>query len=1014
MPALTQEDFIKDFTSEKVSIRLNEEKNGVEVKFADIPLARRENAAIKAAGFRWSGRQQLWYAKQNENSLGYAVNLRSQILSEMEQNGEKTYSAKEFNAEIEKELELESALNPKRNYENIKTENILEVDGELEKLLKQQEELNKRIAELKQKKAQKISLDKNTFNKENVNSYNYNNLHSSESAEENYEGEKSSGNAAGKSDDNRKQDKQGNSGSPLAEHNNRDESDLGGNSGGGHGGAGHGNDIRQEFQTAEFRGNVSASSNDSSIPDGHIRQSDEGQDSDGNAGLLHSGVQTGRLADGLSELHSGDEPVGHGDGLLKQEAASKAEMREIREKCREILKKPDSEITEDEKKILALYEGGGGLKEQDATSNETLNAFYTPRNIIRAVWNLADHYAPNAKSVLEPTSGIGRFAENRPQNEFTLREADETSARIAKILHPDSNVIQGEFQAQFFDENGIFRLKNYEMPKYDLVIGNPPYGAYTGEWKGKGEGKEHNRYEEYFIEKGLDSLKDENSVLAFVVPSGWIRSGIDGIKHRIAEKGKLVDAYRLPNKAFPTTEVGTDIIVMRKWNRITEEEKKIRIKAETEKISGDTWFNAHPEKVLGETKGIINRFGKPDFEVVLPDGVSLDDEIRKIDGFVANANYENALNKVSSGFEAYASGKISKSELDELSKEHAEAAEVLGKNAEKNQIQSLNLPENTVDLTDVFDGKLKNQAEIAKYIKSISDEVFVTYDNYKIGILPKDSKHIVYTNGTPYRSQKIRMNNYLVNLEKVLKNAKLKGVSDAKDKKDVKEFYYFEVPVKVGDGLYMVQFDCKKNSDVVIAKEQSSNKLTDNNIAEINPKEIFEINQVDCFLYNLKERVVTRNLSQEKKQELNQNRSWSNIAERAEGNGWNDVEVADYNKARNQISEYAKDVFEIDLEKSEIPEEAIDEFVKNHKEISFDKDLNLVIDDSLVKPENFSSREISNICEKKYGFYFEYENHENLADVYSKDGDLVGSYHDGRFGYAGPNLKVQIPDDYAR
>ena len=644
MPALTQEDFINDFTSEKVSIRLNDEKSGVEVKFADIPLARRENAAIKAAGFRWSGRQQLWYAKQNENSLGYAAGLRTRILNEIEQKGEKTYSAKEFNAEIEKELE--SALNPKQSYENVKTENVSEIDGELEKLLRQQEELNRKIDGLKQMKAQKISLDKSSFNKENVNSYNYNNLHSSKSAEENYESEKSSGNAAGESENYRKQDEQGNSGNPLAELDNRNEADLGGNSGRGHGGTGHGNDIRQEFQTTELRGNISASPDDSSVSNGHVRQSDEGQDGKGNAGLLHSGVREGRLADGLSELHSGDEPAGHGNGLLKQEAASKAEMRQIREKCREILNKPDSEITEDEKKILALYEGGGGLKEQDATSNETLNAFYTPRNVIKAVWSLADHYAPNAKTVLEPTSGTGRFAESRPQNEFTLREADETSARIAKILHPNANVIQGEFQAQFFDENGIFRLKNYEMPKYDLVIGNPPYGAYTGEWKGKGEGKEHNRYEEYFIEKGLDSLKNESSVLAFVVPSGWIRSGIDGIKHRIAEKGELIDAYRLPNKAFPTTEVGTDIIVMRSWNEITEEERRTRIEAETEKISGDTWFKNHPEKVLGETKKFINRFGNPDFEVVLPDGVSLDDELRKIDEIL-----ENDAEKLSDDYE---------------------------------------------------------------------------------------------------------------------------------------------------------------------------------------------------------------------------------------------------------------------------------------------------------------------------------------------------------------------------
>lgn len=85
----------------------------------------------------------------------------------------------------------------------------------------------------------------------------------------------------------------------------------------------------------------------------------------------------------------------------------------------------------EELSLLAQYEGGGGLKEQDATSAETLNAFYTPRNIVQAVWKIADFYAPDAVSVLEPSSGIGRFAEDRPKNKFTLRELDPIAARIA-------------------------------------------------------------------------------------------------------------------------------------------------------------------------------------------------------------------------------------------------------------------------------------------------------------------------------------------------------------------------------------------------------------------------------------------------------------------------------------------------------------------------------------------------------------------------------------------------------
>lgn len=342
------------------------------------------------------------------------------------------------------------------------------------------------------------------------------------------------------------------------------------------------------------------------------------------------------------------------------ENLTKSESKDIRKEVKELLAThSDEEIKANPEwiNLLSMYEGGGGLKEQDSTSAEALNAFYTPRNVVDAVWKLADTYAPNAKTVLEPSSGIGRFAENRPNNQFTLRELDETSARIATILHPEANVIQGAFQAQFYDSEGVVRNKNYEMPKYDLVIGNPPYGEYTGEWKGKGEGKEFNRYEEYFIAKGLDSLKDKNSLMAFVVPSGFLNSSNDKIKKLIAEKGELIDAYRLPEGTFPTTKVGTDIILMCNWeqrkidieelNKTAPEPFKKNPEEELAKakenmasvLSNNDYFEFHTDKVLGEVKTRTNRFGKEEQYVAVHDGLSVQDELNKLnklDGFMLN------------------------------------------------------------------------------------------------------------------------------------------------------------------------------------------------------------------------------------------------------------------------------------------------------------------------------------------------------------------------------------------
>lgn len=331
------------------------------------------------------------------------------------------------------------------------------------------------------------------------------------------------------------------------------------------------------------------------------------------------------------EQHKREQEVSPEKDIFTDEHHTPSQAKEIREEVKNILdNNTDEEIAKNSEylELLAQYEGGGGLKNEEGRSNaEVLNAFYTPRSVVNAVWELADHYAPNAKTVLEPSSGIGRFAENHDNDkEFTMRELEPTSARIAKILHPNANVIQGAFQQQFFDSTGRVHNAKTELPKYDLVIGNPPYGVYNNEWKGRGEGKEHNKIEEYFIEKGLDSLKNEKSVLAYVLPSGWLRSGNSKIKELIAGKGQIIDAYRLPNKAFDTTDIGTDIVLLKKN---TIENHPEELKKNIESFSNDIFFKNHPEKILGEPGTRSGRFGEEPC-VNLPANTTLEDELAKI------------------------------------------------------------------------------------------------------------------------------------------------------------------------------------------------------------------------------------------------------------------------------------------------------------------------------------------------------------------------------------------------
>lgn len=302
---------------------------------------------------------------------------------------------------------------------------------------------------------------------------------------------------------------------------------------------------------------------------------------------LFSSSELGR---GLAESNGNDVNAGRG-------RITKGQARKIREQCREILKKDDKDITDADKVILSQYVGAGGTDEEGSSNSGILYEFYTPRNVISKVWQIVDKYNPRQdKKVIEPSSGIGRFAEGRKEK-FTMFELEKESARIAHILHPEAEIVQGAFQENFLkNKKGRFTQKGFE--KFDVAVGNPPYGEYSGKYKGMGEGKEFKRYESYFMAKTLDTLED-GGIMAMVVPSGFMdgKTSYGKDLEKIVGKAELLEAWRLPNGTFDSTDIGTDIVVFRKGKGTT-----------TETLT--KYFENNPDHVAGEVSTRIGRFGE--------------------------------------------------------------------------------------------------------------------------------------------------------------------------------------------------------------------------------------------------------------------------------------------------------------------------------------------------------------------------------------------------------------------
>jgi type I restriction-modification system DNA methylase subunit len=200
-----------------------------------------------------------------------------------------------------------------------------------------------------------------------------------------------------------------------------------------------------------------------------------------------------------------------------------------------------------------------------------LYEYFTPSKIAEKMWGLAYKYGYAGGSVLEPSCGVGEFIQYAPQSaNVTGYEINPTSARIAKILYPFMEIIVQPFETAFIKRNSSVR--GSVTPKYDLVIGNPPYGKFDGYYAGMGEKDftKASNYIEYFITRSLDLLNDDG-LLVFIVGAEVANGGklfLDSqpnlVKSRIALQADLIDAYRLPNGVFDRTDVVSDIIVLRK------------------------------------------------------------------------------------------------------------------------------------------------------------------------------------------------------------------------------------------------------------------------------------------------------------------------------------------------------------------------------------------------------------------------------------------------------------------
>ena len=283
--------------------------------------------------------------------------------------------------------------------------------------------------------------------------------------------------------------------------------------------------------------------------------------------------------------------------------------------------------TPDEQIVLSKYVGWGGIPEafdenNSSWANEykelvevlspdeytharesTLTAFYTPQEVVKACYDIAENLGFKQGNILEPSCGIGNFIGMKPKSMADSKvygiELDSVSAAIAQQLYQNASIVNNGYEKVNLPDNF-----------YDLVTTNVPFGDFKV--SDKKYDKHNPLIHDYFFMKSLDKVRT-GGIMILITSKGTMDKENSNIRRYIAQRADLLGAIRLPNDTFKGnagTEVVSDILVLQKRDRMLDIEPNwVRLDNTEDGIRMNKYFVDNPDMVLGNMKMVSGRFG---------------------------------------------------------------------------------------------------------------------------------------------------------------------------------------------------------------------------------------------------------------------------------------------------------------------------------------------------------------------------------------------------------------------
>lgn len=283
--------------------------------------------------------------------------------------------------------------------------------------------------------------------------------------------------------------------------------------------------------------------------------------------------------------------------------------------------------TPDEQIVLSKYVGWGGIPEafdenNSSWANEykelvevlspdeytharesTLTAFYTPQEVVKACYDIAENLGFKQGNILEPSCGIGNFIGMKPKSMADSKvygiELDSVSAAIAQQLYQTASIVNNGYEKVDLPDNF-----------YDLVTTNVPFGDFK--ISDKKYDKHNPLIHDYFFMKSLDKVRT-GGIMILITSKGTMDKENSNIRRYIAQRADLLGAIRLSNDTFKGnagTEVVSDILVLQKRDRVLDIEPNwVQLDNTEDGIRMNKYFVDNPDMVLGNMKMVSGRFG---------------------------------------------------------------------------------------------------------------------------------------------------------------------------------------------------------------------------------------------------------------------------------------------------------------------------------------------------------------------------------------------------------------------